>query len=159
MQVIGIREEDFANYKDPSLFICTASCDFKCDRDCGKQVCQNRNLVGEKRINADDGDMIKVYIENPITEAIVFGGLEPFDQYDELFKFISKFRIEYERLDPIVIYTGYIYREIEGEIRMLSVFPNIIVKFGRYRPGQEPHFDKVLGVNLASDNQFAAAIS
>jgi hypothetical protein len=32
---------------------------------------------------------------------------------------------------------------------------NIIVKFGRYRPNQEPHFDKVLGVELASDNQYA----
>jgi len=32
---------------------------------------------------------------------------------------------------------------------------NIIVKFGRYRPNQEKHYDKILGVFLASDNQYA----
>ena len=31
----------------------------------------------------------------------------------------------------------------------------IIVKFGRFRPNQEPHYDEVLGVNLISDNQYA----
>jgi hypothetical protein len=159
MKIIGIRNEDFTNYKDPSLFICTASCDFKCDRECGRPVCQNSDLIGEARTEVDDDVIITHYLENPITKAIIFGGLEPFDQYDELFQFINKLRLEYECLDPVVIYTGYIYREIEGEVRMLSVFPNIIVKFGRFRPGQEPHFDSVLGVNLASDNQFAKVIS
>ena len=34
-------------------------------------------------------------------------------------------------------------------------FKNIIIKYGRYIPDQEPHYDEVLGVNLASDNQYA----
>ena len=30
----------------------------------------------------------------------------------------------------------------------------IIVKFGRFRPNQEKHFDEVLGIYLASNNQY-----
>ena len=58
-----------------------------------------------------------------------------------------------------VIYTGYNREEIDGELRMLMSLPNIIVKFGRYVPDQEPHMDEVLGVKLASDNQYAVQIS
>ena len=31
----------------------------------------------------------------------------------------------------------------------------VIVKFGRFRPNQEKHYDEVLGVYLISDNQYA----
>jgi hypothetical protein len=41
----------------------------------------------------------------------------------------------------------------------LCQFSNIIIKFGRFRPGQEPHYDEVLGVKLASDNQYAKRVS
>jgi hypothetical protein len=41
----------------------------------------------------------------------------------------------------------------------LTRFDNIIVKFGRYIPDNKPHFDEVLGVNLASPNQYAKKIS
>ena len=58
-----------------------------------------------------------------------------------------------------MIYTGYDEQEIMGEIQFLMSMPNIIVKFGRFIPDQQPHFDEVLGVNLASDNQHAVQIS
>ena len=38
---------------------------------------------------------------------------------------------------------------------MLRKYPNIIIKYGRYIPDQEPHQDEVLGVRLASNNQYA----
>ena len=31
----------------------------------------------------------------------------------------------------------------------------VIVKYGRFRPNQEPHYDEVLGIKLASINQYA----
>ena len=34
-------------------------------------------------------------------------------------------------------------------------YDNIVVKFGRFRPNQDPHYDNVLGVKLASNNQYA----
>ena len=159
MLLKGITDEDFVNYKLPSMFISTAHCDFKCDRDCGKPVCQNSALAKEDNVFTDDDYLIKRYLHNPISKAIVFGGLEPIDQWRELFAFIQRLRLEYACADPVVIYTGYTREEIDGEVRFLMSMPNIIVKFGRFVPGQEPHFDPILGVNLASDNQYALQIS
>lgn len=61
--------------------------------------------------------------------------------------------------DTIVIYTGYTEEEKVDVVKAFSAFPNIIVKFGRYVPNQLSHYDAVLGINLASDNQYARKIS
>lgn len=159
MWLKGITDEDFVNYKVPSMFIATCICDFKCERDCGRQCCQNSALAKEDPIHTDDDYLITRYLHNKISKAIVFGGLEPFDQWQELFNFLQKLRGQYGCMDPVVIYTGYMESEIDGEIRFLMSIPNIIVKFGRYIPDQEPHMDDTLGVKLASDNQYAKKIS
>lgn len=154
MRIKGLTDEDFVNYKLPSMFISTCFCSFKCGEDC----CQNSSLAKEKPKFIDDDELIQRYLGNPITKAIVFGGLEPFDQYRELFNFISILRLEYGCGDPVVIYTGYNKDEIDGEIRMLSQFENVIVKYGRYIPYSESVFDDVLGVRLASNNQYAEVL-
>ena len=41
----------------------------------------------------------------------------------------------------------------------LKKFPNVIIKFGRYVPNKESHYDEILGINLVSDNQYAEKIS
>lgn len=159
MRLKGITDEDFVNYKVPSMFISTDTCSFKCDRECGKPVCQNSELAQQDSVLTNDEYIIRRYLKNRISRAIVFGGLEPFDQWGELFQFIQILRNQYGCVDPIVIYTGYNRSEIEGEIHFLMSMPNIIVKFGRFIPDQQPHFDEVLGVDLASDNQYAEQIS
>lgn len=158
MRVKGITDEDFVNYKLPSMFISTATCTFKCDAECGKPVCQNSALASAKTITMSDDTIIRRYMKNPISKAIVFGGLEPLDQAEELYDFIKKLRKKYRCKDPVVIYTGYELDEKNLTVLALSMLRNIIIKFGRYVPGQEPHFDPVLGVNLASDNQYAVAV-
>lgn len=159
MWLKGITDEDFVNYRVPSMFIATTTCDFKCDRDCGRQICQNAELVHQDNIHTGDDYLINRYLKNPISKAIVFGGLEPFDQWQELFNFIQKLRMQYGCKDPVVIYTGYTEQEIDGQLHFLMSMPNIIVKFGRFVPDQQQHMDPVLGVNLASDNQYARQIS
>lgn len=158
MRINGLTDEDLVNYKLPSMFIATSFCSFKCDRESGESCCQNSSLAMAKPKFISDDELIQRYIDNPISQAIVFGGLEPFDQYQELFNFIFLFRLEYERPDPIVIYTGYNRDEIEGEIAMLSQFQNVIVKFGRFVPNRDSRFDDVLGIKLASDNQYAEVL-
>lgn len=157
MKIKGIIFEDFINYKLPAMVIEFPRCSFKCDKECGKQVCQNSNLV-----NAPDEEIsiiriVKAYMKNNITKAIVFQGLEPFDSKDDLYQLIKIFR-EYTQ-DDIVIYTGYTEIELDHEIEILKrLFKNIIIKFGRFIPNQPSHFDKVLGVNLMSPNQYAKKI-
>ena len=115
MKIKNIIEEDFVNYKVPSMFIATSQCDFKCDRECGKNVCQNSSLAAAPVFEIDDAKLIKRYLNNDITEAIVIGGLEGFDTFDEVYSFIWRFR--QICFDPIVIYTGYYPNEIKNKLK------------------------------------------
>ena len=98
------------------------------------------------------------YVKNPITEAVILGGLEPFFNFDEVYNLISYFR-QKNCNDDFVIYTGYYPNEVENYIEKLKKFKNIIIKFGRFIPKSASVFDKILGVKLASKNQFAEKIS
>ena len=157
MLIKGFKDEDFVNYKKSSMFVGFPYCTFKCDKECGKQVCQNSALANSQGIEISIASLINRYINNPITEAIVCGGLEPFDTYQQLLEFITELRKQTD--DDIVIYTGYYKNEIQDYINELMQFKNIIIKFGRYVTNQEKHFDNVLEINLASDNQYAEKIS
>lgn len=159
MWIKGLTDEDFVNYKLPSMYIATPTCSFKCDFEAGTQVCQNSGLDLQPVHNISDDDIVQRYRNNPITKAIVFGGLEPFDSFNDMCTLIRVFRANNVH-DDVVIYTGYNYGEIENKVYILhNRFDNIIVKYGRYIPGQKPHYDEVLGVFLASDNQYAERIS
>ena len=157
MIVKEIRDEDFANYKKPSMFIGFSKCSWKCERDCGMRVCQNSTLAEAPNVEIEVGKLVDRYLSNPITKSVVCGGLEPFDTLRELKELIIKLRLKTK--DDIVIYTGYKENEISYAVEWLTQFPNIIIKFGRFIPNQQPRYDEVLGVNLASNNQYARRIS
>ena len=157
MIVKNIVIEDFINYKKPSMFIITPTCNFKCCTEAGNDICQNMSLVKQPNIEISNIDIVNKYIDNPITKAIVFGGLEPFDSWNDMFEIIHMIRHLCE--DDIVIYTGYNKEEIIDKVNLLKNFKNIIIKYGRFIPNQEKHYDEILGVELASTNQWAEKIS
>ena len=104
MIIKGIQEEDFINYKKPSMFISFSSCTWKCEKECGRKVCQNGTLATTPNINIGVKTIVNKYINNPITKSIVCGGLEPFDTFDDLLQLIDCLRVSTD--DDIVIYTG-----------------------------------------------------
>lgn len=160
MKIKGIIFEDFVNYKTPCMTIEMPICKgFKCDRECGKPVCQNGALAAAPDIEIANTSIVQAYRNNPIARAICFQGLEPFDTFEDLYDLIFVFRECYSINDDIVIYTGYNKNEIENQLIQLKHFPNIIIKFGRYIPDSESHYDEILGVKLASPNQYAERIS
>lgn len=159
MLIKGLIDEDFVNYKAPSMFICTNTCTFKCDKESGTSCCQNSSLAHQPTIDIPDNKVIQRYLNNPITKAIVIAGLEPFDQFSEVESFIEKLRNDYHCGDTVVIYTGYYLEEISAKVNKLRRFPKIIIKYGRFIPDKEKHYDDVLGVYLASPNQYAEVIS
>ena len=159
MIIKGLIDEDFVNYKKPAMVIEFPYCTFKCDKECGQSVCQNSDLVNEPNIEIDYDKLLTRYINNPITKAIVMQGLEPFDSFSDVMNLILWLRVKYKCLDDIVIYTGYTKEEINWFIKYIEQYENIIIKYGRYIPNQEPHFDSILGVKLSSDNQYAEKIS
>lgn len=159
MTIKGLIDEDFVNYKKPCMLIAFPYCTFKCEKECGMQVCQNSALATTQNIYIQEDVLITRYIQNNITKAICFQGLEPLDSWEDVQDFVKKIRKIYNCNDDIVIYTGYYKDEIKDKVKWLSQFDNIIIKYGRYIPNQEKHYDETLGVELASDNQYAEKIS
>lgn len=175
MKLINLIEEDFVNYRKPGMFLGFPHCSGKCNKDAGKIVCQNeelRYIPEEDLIDISPDEIIERFYANKITECLIFGGLEPFDSLDDIVELLKCLRSrgsiykvkDYDSYNPeIVIYTGYYPFEIkEMLLEVVNKVPidlNVIVKFGRYLPGYKPHFDPVLGVELASDNQFAMKIT
>lgn len=168
MEVKDIIDVDTVNYKELSMFIATASCTFKCDKEAGCQVCQNSNLANAPDISIHEKQIVERYYNNPLTSAVVIGGLEPFDAFPQVFRLIgrllSKSCLYNKNMPTIVIYTGYTKEELEKSsqyplvnLRLLvkTYNANIIIKYGRFIPDQESHYDEILGVKLASPNQYA----
>ena len=153
MKIKGLISEDFVNYKKTAMTIMFPYCTFKC----GTESCQNSPLSQAEDIEMDITDIVIRYLNNPITESVVMQGLEPFDSWDDLIEFVKQLRESTD--DDIVIYTGYYKEEIADKIALLSKYKNIIIKYGRYIPDQKKHYDEVLGVYLASSNQYAERIS
>jgi len=161
MLVKTIVDEDFVNYKKPSMFIGTAFCGGKCCIEAGipLSICQNDELRSSESIDISLDSLIRRYLDNTLTRAVVFGGLEPFEQFGDILCFIRGLREDYGCNDDVVIYTGYYPHEVENGIGLLRAFPNVIVKYGRFVPDRPHRFDDILGVELASDNQYAERIS
>lgn len=160
MQVKTIIDEDFTNYKNPSMFISTCYCNWKCciEQGLDKSICQNSEIAQQKNIEISADEIFSRYNSNPITNALVIGGLEPFLQFKEVYTLIKYFR-DNKCSDDIVIYTGYYDYEIQNQLNELKQFSNIIIKFGRFIPNQNSHYDEILGIKLASNNQYAERIS
>lgn len=163
MLLKGLVDEDFVNYKLPSMFIICPSCNFKCDKMHGKNVCQNSALATSPNIEISVKSLVDRYLNNSISKSIVFGGLEPFDSIEDVINFIHLLRDVYLCQDDIVIYTGYTEDEVEeffeNYLDYLKNSSNIIIKYGRFIPNQPSHMDNILGVKLHSDNQYAKKIS
>jgi len=111
--------------------------------------------MGTKSI--DICDLIKRFNDNLLSEVIIFAGLEPILQIEEILDFVEEFRKH--NSEDVVIYTGYNLGEILDSINRLKKFDNIIVKFGRYIPHSNKIYDDVLKMYLISQNQYAIKIS
>ena len=157
MKIKGLTEEDFTNYKLPSMFIIFPYCSFKCDKEAGCQVCQNGSLAHAPVLEVPAKTIVEHYLNNPITHAVVCGGLEPLDSFEELLELVKLLRDHTN--DPIVIYTGYDQEEVVKKTCLLKQYPNIIMKFGRFRYNDKARYDETLGITLASSNQYAIKIS
>lgn len=157
MKLKGLVDEDIVNYKKTSMFLIFPTCSFKCDLEAGCTVCQNSSLATQRALEVPIKTIVDRYINNDLTHAIVMGGLEPLDSFEELLELVKALREVTQ--DDCVIYTGYTEEECQDKIDILKQYPNIIVKFGRFRYNNKPRYDSVLGITLASENQYAKQIS
>lgn len=148
LKALFVNDVDVVNYKEASCFI---GAGYTCSRGC--PGCQNEELKHSIPAQVDASRIALNYEKMPITHAIVFGGLEPLEDLENLKLWVNIFRFITD--DMIIIYTGVEIDsdELKEAAKYLAEYPNIIFKAGSYIDGHEPHFDELLGVKLASDNQ------
>lgn len=148
--------EVFQDYKKSALLLCTCFCDWKCCTELGrdKSMCQNSTLkeVAIKKIPFSE--IFDMVTRNTVIDAVIFGGLEPFIQINQVIQCIEYLR-ERGMTKDILIYTGYYIEEIDEAIIERLKESDVILKCGRYIPDRPPKFDDILGVTLASDNQYS----
>lgn len=163
MLVNNIIDEDIINYKEVSMFIGMPFCSGKCWKELGLDcsICQNDKLRNSDLIDVDILALVKRFQDNPLSKAVVFGGLEPLDSAADVYYFIFTMR-QLGLNNKVVIYTGYKEEEkdVQDFIDILKehYFTNVIIKVGRYIPNSNSRYDDILGVTLASDNQYAIEI-
>lgn len=159
----GYLEEDLQDYRKASMFLAFPTCSFKCAKDLNvrpEEICQNYFNINSQVYEYDLEDLWQIYINNPITESFVLGGLEPFDSFYDLKLFLNFIRNDKLCKDDIVVYTGYYPQEIEEKLYFIKEnYNNIYIKFGRYKPNQERHYDNILGISLANKEQFGLRLS
>ena len=154
MLIKGIKDECMNDFKQIGMLVVFPNCNFKCDKEYGQRICQNSHLANAEVIEVPIRTILVRYYTNPISSALICGGLEPLDSIENLYTLIETFRFECN--DPVVIYTGYTEEEAERILgwNKIKELGNIYVKYGRFIPNQTPHYDEVLGVKLASNNQY-----
>lgn len=159
MKLKTIVDESLEYYKEPVMLLAFPHCTFKCCIEAGlpTTVCQNEPWCRQPTYDFPDEEIIDRYLSNSVTSGLCGAGFEPLDSFEELLVFLTKLRQKTE--DVFIVYTGYVFEEKKEETKRLSEFKNIIIKYGRYRIGDKPHRDKILGMDLASDNQYAIKIS
>lgn len=152
MKVKDVVVEDFCNYRLPSMFIVTNTCSFKCEG------CQNKHLVKLKSFDVSNELLYDIYSKSELTKAIVIGGLEPFDQTNEVLDLIKYFRSQGCK-DVFVIYTGYEENELSKRtLKELKKCGNVMLKIGRYDSNKDPYYNDQLGITLASNNQYVVVL-
>ena len=163
MRVRKLLTERFQDYKVPSMYLAACFCDWKCCPD-KPYVCQNNPVANLPVTDIPDDEILDIYLSDPITEAIIIAGLEPLLQANEVCSLIRR-AAERAIRTTFVIYTGYTVCEARDigffdELKATGYGKDVqvIIKYGRYVPDQQPHFDEVLGVDLVSDNQYAEII-
>lgn len=160
IEVKGIIWEDIVNYKKIGTTLMMPKCSFKCDKENGTQGCQNWELAAAPLQTVHINAFMRNYKSNTLTEAIILQGLEPLDSPVSVFT-VAAALSDFHITDDLVIYTGYYKDEYPALIipEIAKIIPgNLIIKWGRYRPKQLPHYDPILGVYLASENQYGEII-
>lgn len=163
MRVRKLLTERFQDYKFPCMYISACWCDWKCCPD-HPDICQNSPVARMPIKDIPDDEILDLYESDPITQAIVIAGLEPLIQANEVIGLIRR-AVERNIRTTFIIYTGYTADEAQaaGFHDMLCTTGfgsgvNVVIKYGRFIPGRQPHLDSLLGVELVSDNQYARQI-
>ena len=159
IRVLDVNACDCVNNKDITFNIAAGvSCSFKCCPE-HPEICQNNPLCQQRVKHVFISKLVNQYVRQKLASSITIQGLEPLDNLIELLWFLWYLRKQTS--DAVFVWTGYTEEEAEWFIKVIKDLnlDNIFIKFGRFVLNGEPRFDDVLGVVLASSNQYCKKIS
>ncbi len=162
MKLRAIIDSDCNHYKDFTMVLFAPYCTWKCCTECGipESSCANHCFQQQDVKEYPNEAIINRYISNPLHGGLCIAGAEPLDSND-LRGFLKEFRAAVP--DVIIIYTGYTADEpiVVEFIDWLTKndINDVILKVGRYIPDGTKHIDPILGVPLASENQYAIKVN
>lgn len=167
VHLVDVKTDNITDYKETSMLLVFPYCSGKCG-----PKCHNYRMIGTTKINEYNIlDIINLYLKLETHNSVVCAGLEPFDSMLDLTNLVKCFSSCNKNCD-IVIYTGYNEDEIEDNVKSLvetfdanvnkDYKKSLIVKFGRFifdDSGKEvKNYSDILGINLASPNQYAKVL-
>lgn len=117
-----------------------------CNRNC--RNCFNQHLKNKPSIDMTADDIIAEVKKNPFNEGIILGGLEWFEQLDDMYILM---KAAAESNLKIMVYTGESYIKDESIFIECAKKVETYVKLGPYietLPGRQMY-----GITLASKNQ------
>lgn len=168
IHLIDVATDNVTDYKETSLFLVFPYCSGKCGEEC-----QNKDLRKKEIKEFNTEDIIKFYQSLDTHNAVVCGGLEPWDSSEELKQLVKDFAIaSFVKPVDFVIYTGYdnlckryfndVYCETGKDffdlLQTWTIYANpgsnLIIKQGKYDINRKfPWHSDLLGVDLATNNQ------
>ena len=83
MKLVNLIQEDFTNYKKPSLFLGFPKCSGKCNILNGKIVCQNEALRNAEKVEISANEIVELYTKNNITNDIKIDNLFKYNEWNE----------------------------------------------------------------------------
>lgn len=149
IKIHGIKET-FNDYKKVGMYVAFPQCSLNCKN------CQNAHLREVEPLEVSLDYLVKIILDNDLIDSVILSGMNPMDSFDDVMSLIREVRNKSNI--EIIIYTGMRESNLTNEIKKLKEFNNVIIKFGEYIPNSKEKFDEVLGINLASDNQYAKRI-
>ena len=78
------------------MFIGFPTCSFKCCKEGNfpVEVCQNCSLAKANGVDVSPEHIVDRFLSNPITSAIVIGGMEPFDSVQDLITLVHPYNFD-----------------------------------------------------------------
>ena len=149
-----MEENNLNHYYKNGLLVATVGCDWKCLKEQGLDIsiCQNSHTSKMQTKFISTKELVDKFNENLLSECIIFAGLEPILQFDEVYGFIKEFRKT--NYNDVVIFTGYYPEEIKEELEKLKSFENIYIKLGRYIQNSSKIYDPIGKIWLSGSNQY-----
>ena len=148
IKIKGIIPDIFNDAPFIGTLLVANSCNLQC------KDCLNEHLKKEKPNLMTVDNIFKEVSKYPLTQGIIFGGLEWSEQPEDLIELVKYFTLKNYK---IIIYTGLTkdkFNERCQNLFFIDFKNDFYIKYGKYNNSLKTDENIHFGINLASKNQY-----